>query len=251
MFKELGRSLGTNKPPSKRVYPTLYLRNPNGRSCFKLYFRCNYKHRKRKQLRQYAYNLFHKNRYKGAVRMVNRFCTALVEDPDFNPPNMDWVRDYTWRCMDNACNTLDWVAMQKVIKAEEARDIKERMVEKVARACVQKGLLKWEDKKDKYSPMNEFIGYTYPATRFLKEPRPWTLPGWKSAFDIRDEFFRWKARKKDGRERLPWNEEKVFPVAEFPSTKQLRKPKPTKEDWIARIDWTLVDNLDKRDTRQF
>merc|ERR1719352_1670840 len=70
---------------------------------------------------------------KKAVRVVNRFCTALVQDPDFNPPNMDWVRDYTWRCMDNACNTLDWVAMQKVIKAEEARDIKERMVEKVAR----------------------------------------------------------------------------------------------------------------------
>ncbi|CAE7470670.1 rpsT, partial [Symbiodinium necroappetens] len=67
----------------------------------------------------------------------------------------------------------------------------------ILRACIKKDLLPERSDEDRFTPAYKLIGYTLPECNFVREPRPWQLPGWKSPWMLKWEWEKW--RKLTGR----------------------------------------------------
>eukprot|EP00435_Cladocopium_sp_Y103_P073450 s462_g43.t1 len=137
-------------------------------SCYTLYFRrwryyedrhaeTEAEDRARRNLRNRAYNIFMKNRYKKAMKKVLRYCVEL-EHYDKQPESHQQVMDEIKGMLDEACEIID----------------EDRMFRAILRGSVKKGLIKRPD--DPFTPAYKAIGYTLPECNLMREPRPWQLP---------------------------------------------------------------------------
>lgn len=165
-------------------------------SCYTLYFRRwrYYEDRARRNLRNRAYNIFQKNRYKKAMKKVLRYCVEL-EHYEKQPESHQQVMDELKGMLDEACEIIDEITVQGVLHRNTAAKRKDRMFRAVLRGSVKKGLLKRP--KDPFTPAYKAIGYTLPECTMIREPRPWQLPGWKSPWMLKREWEKW--RKVSGR----------------------------------------------------
>ncbi|CAE8719829.1 unnamed protein product [Polarella glacialis] len=112
------------------------------KSCDTLYFRryWQYKSRHRKNLRNRAYNIFQKNKYKKEMKKVLLYAEDLRTN-DVQPESVDQVMSEIKEKLDEACSVIDAVAVQGVLHRNDAADCKERMCIYILKACVKKGLL--------------------------------------------------------------------------------------------------------------
>ncbi|CAE7467528.1 rpsT [Symbiodinium natans] len=169
-------------------------------SCYTLYFRRwrYYEDRARRNLRNRAYNIFMKNKYKKAMKKVLRYGNEL-EYGDLQPASHDEVMEDVKEMMDEACEIIDEVTVQGVIHRNAAAKRKDRMFRAILRGSIRKGLLKKPDEgdPDSFLPAYKIIGYEIPECNYVREPRPWQLPGWKSPWMLKWEWEKW--RKLTGR----------------------------------------------------
>mmetsp|Transcript_76138 Transcript_76138/g.123028 ORF Transcript_76138/g.123028 Transcript_76138/m.123028 type:complete len:348 (+) Transcript_76138:56-1099(+) len=161
------------------------------KSCDTLYFRryWQYKSRHRKNLRNRAYNIFQKNKYKKEMKKVLRYAEDLRTN-DVQPESVDQVMSEIKEKLDEACYVIDAVAVQGVLHRNDAADCKERMCIYILKACVKKGLLTMPE--DPFEPAYKAIGYQLPKCTLNREPRPWQLPAWKSPWMLLKEYNKWK-----------------------------------------------------------
>jgi len=161
-------------------------------SCYKMYFNnppgWPYGDRNRRNLRNRAYNLFMKNKYKKKLRNVIRYTVGL-EFGDKQPSSKDEVMAEIKDKLDDACLTIDEVCVQGVLHRVDAAWAKDRMCRAILRGCIKKGLL--EKPEDPFEPAYQSIGYDMPVYTRTREPRPWQLPGWKSPWMLKREYDQW------------------------------------------------------------
>merc|ERR1719401_575663 len=158
-------------------------------SCFNLYFKKRYDARHRNNIRNRAYNIFMKNKYKKAMKKVLRY-TVELEFGDLKPASAAEALDNVKDLLDEACMTIDEVCVQGVIHRNTAARRKDRMCRAVLRGCVAQGLL--QKPEDPFEPAFKTIGYDMPKCYKIREPRPWQLPGWKSPWMLYQEYSKWK-----------------------------------------------------------
>mmetsp|Transcript_32872 Transcript_32872/g.76015 ORF Transcript_32872/g.76015 Transcript_32872/m.76015 type:complete len:295 (+) Transcript_32872:57-941(+) len=172
------------------------------RSCYTLYFRRwkYYEDRARRNLRNRAYNIWMKNRYKKAMKKVLRFGYSLQQG-DWQPKSHQEVMDKCKAMLDEACEVIDEVTVQGVLHRNTAAKRKDRMFRCILSGSVKKGVLERpsykENPENRFLPAYKVIGYELPECNFVREPRPWQLPGWKSPWMLKWEWEKW--RKATGR----------------------------------------------------
>mmetsp|Transcript_27421 Transcript_27421/g.64486 ORF Transcript_27421/g.64486 Transcript_27421/m.64486 type:complete len:305 (-) Transcript_27421:62-976(-) len=171
-------------------------------SCYTLYFRRwrYYEDRARRNLRNRAYNIFMKNKYKKAMKKVLRY-TVELEYGDKQPASHQEVMDEVKDMLDEACEVIDEVTVQGVLHRNTAAKRKDRMFHAILRGSEKKGLITRpsveEDPQNRFLPAYKIIGYELPKCNYVREPRPWQLPGWKSPWMLKWEWEKW--RKLTGR----------------------------------------------------
>lgn len=160
-------------------------------SCHTLFFKSIwwYKDRARRNLRNRAYNIWMKNKYKKSMKRVLRRAVEIAKG-DWQPQSVDEVMSDIKGILDDACFTIDQVCVQGVLHRRTAARRKERMCRKIGWACIRKGLL--TPPEDPFMPCYKFIGYDMPRCTLTREPRPWQLPGWKSPWMLKQEYDKWK-----------------------------------------------------------
>eukprot|EP00931_Biecheleriopsis_adriatica_P024443 TRINITY_DN1522_c0_g1_i2.p1 TRINITY_DN1522_c0_g1~~TRINITY_DN1522_c0_g1_i2.p1 ORF type:complete len:313 (-),score=82.67 TRINITY_DN1522_c0_g1_i2:98-1036(-) len=165
------------------------------RSCNSLYFRrwSYYPEQHRNKLRNRAYNIFFKNKYKKAVKKVLRRVRDMSATKG-GYESVDQVLSDLKQDLDEACQFIDETTVQGVIKRYDAADTKTKMFDAIHTCCVRKKLL---PKKDPFTRSFVLLGYKPPKCTHVREPRPWQLPGWKSPWMLKWEFEKW--RKATGR----------------------------------------------------
>ncbi|CAE8596124.1 unnamed protein product [Polarella glacialis] len=133
------------------------------KSCDTLYFRryWQYKSRHRKNLRNRAYNIFQKNKYKKEMKKVLRYAEDLRAN-DVQPESVDQVMSEIKEKLDEACYVIDAVAVQGVLHRNDAADCKERMCIYILKACVKKGLLTMPE--DPFEPAYKEVYFESRAT---------------------------------------------------------------------------------------
>ncbi|CAE7241814.1 rpsT [Symbiodinium pilosum] len=137
-----------------------------------------------------------KNRYKKAMKKVLRYSVEL-EFGSRQPASHQEVLDEVKEMLDEACETIDEVTVQGVMHRNAAAKQKNRLFRGIYRACVKQGLLARRSTEDPFMPAYKLIGYTLPECNYVREPRPWQLPGWKSPWMLKWEWEKW--RKLSGR----------------------------------------------------
>jgi len=171
-------------------------------SCYTLYFRRwrYYEDRARRNLRNRAYNIFMKNKYKKAMKKVLRYTVELIYG-DKQPASHQEVMDEVKEMLDEACEVIDEVTVQGVLHRNTAAKRKDRMFRAILRGSEKKGLITRpsveEDPQNRFVPAYKIIGYELPECNYVREPRPWQLPGWKSPWMLKWEWEKW--RKLTGR----------------------------------------------------
>mmetsp|Transcript_23967 Transcript_23967/g.55330 ORF Transcript_23967/g.55330 Transcript_23967/m.55330 type:complete len:339 (-) Transcript_23967:63-1079(-) len=153
----------------------------------------NYKNRHKKNLRNRAYNLCYRNRFKATISKIYRLCKQMLleERPDNVPSSMEEAKAVFEPMFDEACFKLDDAAVQGVISKEEAVFRKDMMLKRVVNACAKCGYLELPEDIAR-TPAFEVLGYEVPKHDMLREPRPWQLPGWKSPWVLFAEFQQWE-----------------------------------------------------------
>jgi len=159
--------------------------------CDKLYFRHWWepKKRLRTELRNRAFNIFWKNRYKKQMRKVLRYAAEL-EFGDSQPASLDEVMSNIKEQLDEACETIDFISVQGCLHRNIAARRKDRMCRRILRCCIAKGIV--EKPEDPFHVAHKVLGYNMPKCYAVREPRPWQLPGWKSPWMLRREFRKWE-----------------------------------------------------------
>lgn len=163
-------------------------------SCFQLYFKSGfmYKDRARREIRNRAYNIFMKNKYKKAMKKVLRY-TVELEFGDLKPASVQEVMSEIKPLLDEACLTIDEVCVQGVLHRNTAARRKDRMCRAILRGCIAKGIA--QKPEDPFKPAYEILGYELPKCYKLREPRPWQLPGWKSPWMLKREYDKWRTAR--------------------------------------------------------
>jgi len=166
------------------------------KSCYKLYFHrvIPYKDRAKRNIRNRAYNIFHKNQYKRDMRAALKKVKE-IQYGETKPSSLDEVMTELKPFLDNACLSIDEVCIQGILHRNTAARRKDRICRAVLRGCVAMGVA--EKPEDPFVPAFEVIGYTMPKSYKTREPRPWQLPGWKSPWMLKREFDAWKKAKEE------------------------------------------------------
>mmetsp|Transcript_122904 Transcript_122904/g.244450 ORF Transcript_122904/g.244450 Transcript_122904/m.244450 type:complete len:270 (-) Transcript_122904:114-923(-) len=172
-------------------------------SCDTMYFRRGlliYPPRAKKNLRNRAYNIYMKNRFKRAGRFVKRYARELYAG-DRNPENMGAVMEEMKEGLDHFFKMCDEACVQGVIKTKEAAEWKENICVQLMKACIKRKFI--ERPKDPFLPAFKVLGYEVPACHLVREPRPWQLPGWKSPWVLKREYdaYQRRTRKREEREK--------------------------------------------------
>jgi len=159
-------------------------------SCYQLYFKRGgiYRDRARRNIRNRAYNIFMKNKYKKAMKRVLRY-TVELEYGELKPASHADVMSDIKEKLDEACVTIDEVCVQGVLHRNTAARRKDRMCRAILRGSIVKGLL--EKPEDPFEPAFKTIAYEMPKCNKTREPRPWQLPGWKSPWMLKREYDKW------------------------------------------------------------
>lgn len=159
--------------------------------CDQLYFRQWWRYKKRHQheLRNRAFNIFWKNRYKKQMKNVLRYAAEL-EFGDSQPASLDEVISPIKEQLDEACETIDWISVQGMLHRNIAARRKDRMCRRILRTCIAKGVV--PKPEDPFHVAHKVLGYSMPKCYATREPRPWQLPGWKSPWMLRREFKQWE-----------------------------------------------------------
>lgn len=136
-----------------------------------------------------------RNKYMKAVRMLNRRCNRIVDGTITKKfeNKEELLQDLDW-FLTHCATTIDYANVQGVLDWWDVIGLKEHICRKILRTCVEKGFM--DPGTDKYKTAADRIGYTWPTNEFYREPRPWLLPGWKTPWQLRDEWVEWKEKKK-------------------------------------------------------
>eukprot|EP00439_Symbiodinium_sp_Y106_P038143 s2047_g4.t1 len=128
-------------------------------SCYTLYFRRwrYYEDRARRNLRNRAYNIFMKNKYKKAMKKVLRY-TVELEYGDKQPASHQEVMDEVKDMLDEACEVID--------------EVTDRMFHAILRGSEKKGLITRpsveEDPQNRFLPAYKIIGYELPKCNYAE-----------------------------------------------------------------------------------
>eukprot|EP00929_Paragymnodinium_shiwhaense_P004163 TRINITY_DN1048_c0_g3_i1.p2 TRINITY_DN1048_c0_g3~~TRINITY_DN1048_c0_g3_i1.p2 ORF type:complete len:316 (-),score=94.60 TRINITY_DN1048_c0_g3_i1:134-1081(-) len=168
-------------------------------SCWNLYFTQKEPvDEKRRNLRNRAYNIFMRNKYKRAMKRVLDWALDFEygdEDPNFSFSSKDEVLAAVKPLMDKACKMIDLVAVNGVLHPKAAVFRKDRLARNIMRGLVARGFMTVTKEEKQFTPAYKLIGYDMPVTQYTREPRPWQLPGWKSPWMLKREFDKWQAKK--------------------------------------------------------
>lgn len=167
------------------------------RGCETLYFRRGllvYPPRHQKNLRNRAYNLIMKAKYKRFVRLARRAGKEL-EGGDWTPGSLEKAMEKLKGKMDLACEAIDEACVQGVINRIDAAEQKDIMCRQILKGCIKVGYV--ERSKDPFIPAFKVLGYEVPECTMVREPRPWQLPGWKSPWMLKREYDRWQRKKRE------------------------------------------------------
>eukprot|EP00929_Paragymnodinium_shiwhaense_P004161 TRINITY_DN1048_c0_g1_i1.p1 TRINITY_DN1048_c0_g1~~TRINITY_DN1048_c0_g1_i1.p1 ORF type:complete len:345 (-),score=93.28 TRINITY_DN1048_c0_g1_i1:130-1113(-) len=168
-------------------------------SCWNLYFtQKEPADEKRRNLRNRAYNIFMRNKYKRAMKRVLDWALDFEygeEDEKMQFGSKDEVLAAVKPLMDKACKTIDLVAVNGVLHPKAAVFRKDRLARNVMRGLVARGFITVTKEEKQFTPAYKLIGYDMPVTQYTREPRPWQLPGWKSPWMLKREFDKWQAKK--------------------------------------------------------
>lgn len=162
------------------------------KSCNHMYFKKEYKERHQRWLRNRAYSLYMKNKYKRAMRPVQRYGWDLITDKR-DPATKEEALAEIQDSLDEACRIIDRVCVQGNLKPHLGASYKDKMCKVIKRGMIHKGLI--EVPEDPFEPAYVTIGYTVPECHIKIEPRPWQLPGWKSPWSLWNEYNFWKELK--------------------------------------------------------
>lgn len=164
-------------------------------SCRSLYFtQAMPDDRKRRNLRNRAYNIFMRNRYKRQMKRVLAWAIEL-EYGDMEFPSKEEALAAIKPMLDKACKTIDFVSTQGVLHRVASGNRKERMCRNILRGMISKGWVSVTPEERAFTPAYKLIGYEMPKTQFTREPRPWHLPGWKSPWMLKREFDKWQKQR--------------------------------------------------------
>jgi len=167
------------------------------RGCETLYFRRGllvYPPRHQKNLRNRAYNLIMKAKFKRFVRLARRKGKE-IEGGDWKPGSLKKAMKQLKVRMDQACETIDEACVQGVINRIAAAEVKDTMCKSILKGCIKAGYV--EKPTDPFMPAFKALGYEIPECTLVREPRPWQLPGWKSPWMLKREYDRWQRKKRE------------------------------------------------------
>eukprot|EP00929_Paragymnodinium_shiwhaense_P004162 TRINITY_DN1048_c0_g2_i1.p1 TRINITY_DN1048_c0_g2~~TRINITY_DN1048_c0_g2_i1.p1 ORF type:complete len:345 (-),score=76.87 TRINITY_DN1048_c0_g2_i1:130-1104(-) len=168
-------------------------------SCWNLYFTQKEPvDEKRRNLRNRAYNIFMRNKYKRAMKRVLDWALDFEygeDDEKMQFNSKDEVLAAVKPLMDKACKTIDLVAVNGVLHPKAAVFRKDRLARNIMRGLVARGFMTVTKEEKQFTPAYKLIGYDMPVTQYTREPRPWQLPGWKSPWMLKREFDKWQAKK--------------------------------------------------------
>lgn len=133
-----------------------------------------------------------KKEFSRKIKATNRYSTALyrgIMKP--MPATLEEVWGDMKEQLDETCLCIDRACIEGVIHQQTAVDRKEMVLDRLLLA-LQKANIPLPVIPDlvdnRYTASWRRLGYTMPKCTWLREPRPWQLPGWKSAMDLRKEF---------------------------------------------------------------
>jgi len=133
-----------------------------------------------------------RNAYKQACRKAARFGRELYRG-EWEPGSLQDVMTKIKGPLDNAFAKVDKACVQGVINRIEAAENKDRVCRIILEGCQRRGYIK---NRDPYTPAFQKLGYEVPECNFVREPRPWQLPGWKSPWMLKKEYDRWLRKKR-------------------------------------------------------
>lgn len=162
-------------------------------SCSELYFKKTTNSNKRmKSLRNRDFNLAVKKEFVGKIKSTNKYSTALfrgIMKP--MPSSLQEVWGDIKEQMDDACLTIDRACIEGVIHQQEAADRKEMLLDRLYLALKEANIPIPQipgQAGNRYLSSWRKLGYEIPVCNWLREPRPWHLPGWKPVVELRKEF---------------------------------------------------------------
>jgi len=170
---------------SRNFYPT---------TCKLLYFRrrARYMNEHRRVIRNRAYNLYFRNKYK------RKSCQAIFamrylfdSGSTFKPTSVKHVKKKLKSKMDIALIWIERAAVQGTIKPWRAKMAKEKLFNAMLQFCIGKKLIKPTRDELNFTPAYKLLEYELPVIHQLREPRPWQLPGWKSVYELKTEYDKW------------------------------------------------------------
>jgi hypothetical protein len=182
---------------------------PN-KSCFKLFFKRRYGHKHINNLTEKSYKLWMVNRFKKRMRWCMRKIRAFQAGEEVWSSREEAVEKMT-PLLDEAFHYVDVTGIQGLIQEDIIARSKDRVLIALRDALVQKGII--EKPADQFEPAFKTLGYEIPQCYAKREPRPWELPGYKSPWDIFDEYHEWKANsieKKKIRRKERFEKRKAF-----------------------------------------
>jgi len=169
------------------------------KTCKYLWFRrkANYLREHRQVLRNRAYNLYYKHKYKTAMWRVFRRLKNIFGDAERQPTSVEEVLALVKPQLESAMAVIERCAIQGPLHRNAALRRKEKMLKTIIAVCRRRNLLTVSQEDIKWKAPHKILGYTEPKICLLREPRPWQLPGWKSVHMLKKEYAKWY--KKSGR----------------------------------------------------
>jgi len=171
-------------------------RNFTPKTCKLLYFRrqARYMVEHRKVLRNRAYNLYYRNKYKRHTCYAIFEMRRLFADENWKPTSLKQVKRKLKPKMDTALIWIERATIQGTIKPRRAMMAKEKLFDALMHFAKGKKLIKVTKAQADFTPAYKLLGYELPVVHQRREPRPWQLPGWKSVYELKREYDTWLAR---------------------------------------------------------
>lgn len=147
------------------------------------YFMKDYQKNVRVQFRNHMYKLYKKRNWKlHYKRNYRRVCRYYKKDAEEVPKTLEEFKEELRPLVDNTLLMLDEHAVDAIICYNYAMRLKFKMLQHVQRLAVKFKLI--ERPTDKHMPPWIHLGWTLPQTDYIRPPRPWNLPGYKSQKQI-------------------------------------------------------------------
>jgi len=168
-------------------------RNFYPKSCKLLYFRrrARYMDEHRRVLRNRAYNLYFRNKYKKNICLAIFAMRDQFANENWKPQSIQKVKKMFKVKIDTALIWIERATIQGVIKPRRAMQAKEKIFNALLEFCIGKKLIEITKEQRDFTPAYKLLEYELPKVHHRREPRPWQLPGWKSVYELKAEYDKW------------------------------------------------------------